>query len=91
MYTRWGAEYVLREDLLGSIEPGKYADFAVLNQDYLSVPEDEIGQIDPVLTVVGGRMVYTDQQFASSHELPQAGFRGNPTWWQRGVSNNAGE
>ena len=85
MYTRWGAEYVLRENLLGSIEPRKYADFAVLNQDYMTVPEDDIGKIDPVLTVVGGKIVYTQPAFADSLGLPQVGFRGNPTWWKRGA------
>ena len=56
MYTRWSSEYVLKEDVLGSIEPRKYADFIVLDKDYLTVPEDEIGLIDPVLTVMGGRL-----------------------------------
>ena len=46
MYTRWSSEYVLRENVLGSIEPRKYADFAVLSEDYLTVPEDDIAMID---------------------------------------------
>ena len=84
-YTRWSAEYVLKEDLLGSIEPDKAADFIVLNRDFLTVPADEIGQIDPVLTVVGGTIVYTQPEFASSLGLPQTGFRLDPTWWWRGT------
>ena len=83
----------MRENLLGSIEPRKYADFAVLNQDYMTVPEDDIGKIDPVLTVVGGKIVYTQPAFADSLGLPQVGFRGNPTWWKRGTveeGRNAG-
>lgn len=89
MYTRWGAEYVLREDMLGSIEPKKYADFAVLSQDYLTVPEDDIAMIDPVLTVMGGKITYTQPEFASSSGMPQVGFRGNPTWWKRGTAEEA--
>jgi predicted amidohydrolase YtcJ len=83
-YTRWSAEFVLREDTLGSIEPKKLADFVVLNQDYLTVPEDKIGQIDPLLTVVGGRIAYSDPDFATSQGLPQAGYRGPRSAWIRG-------
>jgi hypothetical protein len=83
-YTRWSSEFVLRENSMGSIEPGKVADFAVLNRDYLTVPEDEIGRIDPVLTVVGGKFIYTDPDFANSQGLPQVGYRGSRERWLRG-------
>ncbi|MBI2818598.1 MAG: amidohydrolase family protein [Acidobacteria bacterium] len=86
MYTRWGAEYVLKENKLGSIEPKKYADFVVLDRDYLTVPEDEIGQINVLLTVVDGKIAFTNPQFASSMGLPQVGFREDPTWWDRNTS-----
>ena len=89
MYTRWGSEYVLREDLLGSIEPRKYADFAVLSQDYLTIPEDDIAMIDSLMTVVGGKIIHTQPEFASRMGLPQVGFRGNPTWWSRGRPEEA--
>ena len=56
-------------------------------QDYLTVPDDDIGMIDPVLTVMGGQITYTEPQFATSLGLPQVGFRGNPTWWLRGLPN----
>jgi len=88
-YTRWAAEYVLRENVLGSIESKKYADFAVLNRDYLTVPEDEIGQIDPVLTVMGGQIVYSDPQFAQSQGLPVAGFQGSRSHWLRGTPQDS--
>ncbi|MBI4446436.1 MAG: amidohydrolase family protein [Acidobacteria bacterium] len=89
MYTRWAAEYVLRENRLGSIEPKKYADFVVLSKDYLTVPEDEIAMIDPLLTVVGGKIVYSNPEFAAASGLPQEGFRGTPTWWKRGTAEEA--
>ena len=89
MYTRWSSEYVLRENVLGSIEPRKYADFAVLSEDYLTVPEDDIAMIDPVLTVMNGKITYTQPEFATSQGLPQVGFRGNPTWWKRGTAEEA--
>ena len=34
------------------------ADFVMLDKDYLTIPEDEIRFIKPLLTVVGGRVVY---------------------------------
>jgi predicted amidohydrolase YtcJ len=88
-YTRWSAEYVLKENLVGSIEPNKAADFVVLNKDFLTVPDNEIGQIDPLWTVVGGTTVYTQPEFATSMGLPQAGFRREPTWWWRGTPEDA--
>ncbi|UCE46325.1 MAG: amidohydrolase [Phycisphaerales bacterium] len=46
------------EDRVGSLEPGKLADLAVLDRDYLSCPEEEIRQIKPLMTLLAGRTVY---------------------------------
>jgi len=55
-----GAAYVMHaEDLLGSIEAGKLADFVVIPVDYLTVPAEDIWKIEPVMTVIGGEVVYT--------------------------------
>jgi predicted amidohydrolase YtcJ len=48
----------------GSIETGKFADLAVLNGDYLSVPEERIPALESLLTMVGGRVVYAAGPFA---------------------------
>ncbi len=37
---------------------GKYADLLVLDRDYLTVPADEIKDIKPLMTMVGGKVVY---------------------------------
>ena len=89
MYTRWSSEYVLKEKLLGSIEPKKLADFIVLNRDYRTVPEEEIGRIDPVLTVVGGNIVYSEPAFASSQGLAVVGYQGDRSRWKRGTPADA--
>jgi len=58
MKTIWAAAYVGDERKLGSIESGKLADLVVLDGDYMSVPEDQISELEVTLTIVGGRVVY---------------------------------
>jgi predicted amidohydrolase YtcJ len=57
-YTRKNAYFIFQEDNLGSIQAGKLADLVVLDRDYLTVPADQIKDIKPVMTVVGGKVVY---------------------------------
>lgn len=58
-HTRSNAYLFFREDDLGSLEPGKLADFAVLDRDYMTVPEEEIETLYSVMTVVEGEEVYS--------------------------------
>jgi predicted amidohydrolase YtcJ len=53
-----------QEGRLGSIEPGNHADLIVLSDDYFKVPTEEIRNLRSVLTVVGGRVVFADDEFA---------------------------
>ncbi len=57
-HTIWAAYSTFEEDLKGSLEPGKYADLVVLSDDYLTVPEEAIKNITPLLTMVGGEVVF---------------------------------
>jgi predicted amidohydrolase YtcJ len=70
MYTRNSAFMANDDDRRGTLEPGKFADLAVLSSDYLTAPVNEIGKIRSVLTMVGGNVVYADQPFAKL--APQA-------------------
>ena len=60
LYTQGSAETCFMEDSVGSLEPGKLADLAVLSGDPLTVPEDEIRDIRSCLTMVGGKVVHRD-------------------------------
>lgn len=46
------------EELTGSLEPGKYADFVIIDRDYFEIPDSEIYQIDVLETWVAGKKVY---------------------------------
>lgn len=64
MYTVNGAWMAFDEDKRGTLEAGKWADLAVLSEDYLSVAEDRISEIESVLTIVDGRIVYANGPYA---------------------------
>ena len=65
MYTRNSAFMANDDDQRGTLEPGKFADLAVLSSDYLTAPVKEIGKIRSVLTMVGGTVVYAAAPFAN--------------------------
>ncbi|PYS40492.1 MAG: hypothetical protein DMG14_10360 [Acidobacteria bacterium] len=57
-HTRKNAYFHFQENSLGSIQPGKLADLVVLDRDYLAIPADQIKDIKPTMTIVGGKIVY---------------------------------
>jgi predicted amidohydrolase YtcJ len=57
-HTRSNAYILFMEDDIGTLEAGKYADLVVLDRDYLEVPIDEVRDIKPVMTMMGGKIVY---------------------------------
>lgn len=56
--TMGGAYVMFAEDILGSIEAGKLADFVVIPVDYMTIPAEDIWRIKPEMTVIGGEAVY---------------------------------
>ena len=58
VYTFNGAYLGKEEKVKGSIEEGKLADMAVLDEDILSTPSEELLDIKVIMTIVGGKIHY---------------------------------
>jgi predicted amidohydrolase YtcJ len=77
LYTTGAAWFSGEEARKGRLAPGQYADLAVLSDDYFSVLEDRIGEIESVLTVTGGQVVHGAGTFEGlAPELPPV----QPAW-----------
>ncbi|ATY34890.1 amidohydrolase [Sphingomonas psychrotolerans] len=77
LFTAGGAWFMNAESEAGTIAPGYLADFAVLDRDYFTVPEDQIKSVSSVLTVMNGKVVFGDQDYSGlSPQLPAT----LPTW-----------
>lgn len=57
-HTRSNAFILFQEGNLGSLQKGKYADLLVLDRDYLTVSADAIKDLKPMMTMIGGKVVY---------------------------------
>ena len=57
-FTLAAAYAAHQEDRLGSLEPGKWADFIVVDRDFFEIPESEIDDIQVLQTWIGGELVY---------------------------------
>ncbi len=78
IFTSGSAWFSQEEDVKGKIEEGMYADFAILSDDYFTVPEEDIKFLESVLTVTGGNVVYAADSF--SDHAPEALPEVSPDW-----------
>jgi predicted amidohydrolase YtcJ len=58
MYTNWAAFSLGWEDQIGSLEPGKAADFIILDRDPYKIPINELEKLNVTSTYIGGELVY---------------------------------
>jgi predicted amidohydrolase YtcJ len=80
MSTSYAASYVLKEKELGTLEPGKRADFIVYNKDYFTVPEADIPSVYPLMVVVGGKTVVLRDEYAKEVGLQAVGPQLKFSW-----------
>jgi predicted amidohydrolase YtcJ len=66
LYTEGAAWFSFDDHHVGSFVTGKYADLAVLSQDYLTVPEPMIRRIESLLTLLGGKVVHAAPPFSGN-------------------------
>jgi predicted amidohydrolase YtcJ len=64
LYTEGAAWFSFDDRQVGSFIDGKYADLAVLSEDYLTVPDQRIRRIESLLTLVGGKVVHASGPFS---------------------------
>lgn len=76
-YTVGSAWFSGDEKVKGSLEPGKFADLAVLSADYFAVPEQEIKRLESLLTIMDGKIVHAKGPYASV--MPPA-LPASPSW-----------
>lgn len=73
LWTRANTWFSTEEGKKGQIKAGQLADLVVLDRDYMSVPEDEIQDIESVLTLLGGKPVHGVGDYADlAPPLPPA-------------------
>jgi len=77
LYTLGSSWFSTENSKKGALAPGQLADFAVLSADYFSIPEEQIKQLESVLTVVGGKVVYATAEFS---KLAPPALPVSPDW-----------
>jgi len=87
LYSKGSAWFSGDEDKKGTLSVGQFADIAVLSADYFTVQEEEIKDLESLLTIMGGQVVYGNDEFKNlSPELPPA----SPDWAPTGVYGYGG-
>lgn len=70
LWTKGSAWFSGEAGVKGALAPGEYADITVLSDDYFSVPGEAIKDIESVMTVLGGRIVYAAAEFRDRDPAP---------------------
>lgn len=71
--TEVAADYILKKDQLGTLEPGKLADLVILDKDYMTIPEEEIHTIEPQFVVFDGKIAAVHPKFVAEYNIKPAG------------------
>jgi predicted amidohydrolase YtcJ len=77
LYTVGSSWFSTEDGKKGRIARGQLADFCVLTADYFSIPEEKIKQLESLLTVVGGKVMYAAGEFS---KLAPPALPVSPDW-----------
>jgi predicted amidohydrolase YtcJ len=77
LYTIGSSWFSTEDGKKGALAPGQLADLAVLSADYFSIPDEKIKQLESVLTIVGGKVVYATEEFS---KLAPPALPVSPSW-----------
>jgi predicted amidohydrolase YtcJ len=77
LYTMGSSWFSTEDGKKGALVAGQLADLAVLSADYFSIPDEEIKQLESVLTIVGGKIVYSAEEFS---KLAPPALPVSPSW-----------
>jgi predicted amidohydrolase YtcJ len=76
LFTSGPAYAAFQEADLGTIEPGKWADFSVFDRDLMTIPEGDILSARPVMTVIAGKVVWRRDADVPEEGTAPAGEKG---------------
>src|SRR5215467_990171 len=77
LYTIGSSWFSTENGKKGALASGQLADLAILSADYFSIPDEEIKQLESVLTIVGGKVVYAAEEFS---KLAPPALPVSPSW-----------
>jgi predicted amidohydrolase YtcJ len=77
LYTMGSSWFSTEDGKKGALAPGQLADLAILSADYFAIPDEEIKQLESVLTIVGGKIVYATEEFS---KLAPPALPVSPSW-----------
>lgn len=77
LFTEGSAWFSTENGQKGGIQPGQYADFAVLTEDMMTIPEEGLKDLSSAMTVVGGNIVYAEGDF---NEFAPKPLPISPSW-----------
>ena len=63
LYTMGSSWFSTEDGKKGALAPGQLADLAILSADYFSIPDEEIRQLESLLTIVGGEVVFASSEY----------------------------
>jgi len=77
LYTMGSSWFSTEDGKKGALAPGQLADLAILSADYFSIPDEEIKQLESLLTIVGGEVVFASNEYC---ELAPPPLPVSPDW-----------